>query len=119
MSNADKIEACLAALPSEKRAVLADWRARIKALAPDATETFSYAMPAFKIGGKGLVAYAAAKSHFGYYPMSGRTVATLGDKLKALKTSSGAVQFTTEKPLTDTLLKLLIDARRAEIEGRK
>jgi uncharacterized protein YdhG (YjbR/CyaY superfamily) len=117
MSDLDKIEAYLASLPHNKRAVLDDWRARIKALLPDAVETFSYGMPMFKWRGKGVAAYAAGKNHFGYYPVSSNTIELMGEALAGYKTSKGAVQFTSIKPLTKTLLKRLIETRLAEIEG--
>lgn len=117
MSDPDKIEDYLAALPPEKRMVLEDWRARIKALVPEAAETFSYGMPMFKWRGKGLAAYAATKNHFGYYPVSSETIASLGEALAGYKTSKGAVQFTSAKPLTDALLAQLLNTRLAEIEG--
>ncbi len=116
-SDLEKIESYLAALPPEKRAVLEDWRSRIKAFVPEAVEAFSYAMPAFKWRGKGLAAYAAAKNHFGFYPMSGKVVDRLADELKGFKTSSGAIQFTAAKPLTDAMLQRLLDTRRSEITG--
>lgn len=117
MSDAAKIDAYLAALPGEKRVVMDDWRRRIRTLVPDAVEAFSYGMPAFKWQGKGLVAYAAAKAHFGYYPMSSRTIETLAEELRHLKTSRGAVQFTAVRPLTDRLLQRLLETRKAEISA--
>ena len=118
MSGGEKIEAYLAGLPQEKRVVLENWRARIKELAPDAVEVFSYGMPMFKYRSKGLAAYAAGKSHFGYYPVSSNIIALLGAELAGLKTSKGAVQFTVAKPLTDVLLKRLIELRVTEIGNK-
>ena len=115
MNDLDIIEAYLASLPQDKRAVLDDWRARIKALLPDAVETFSYGMPMFKWRGKGVAAYAAGKSHFGYYPVSSNIIAQLGAELAGLKTSKGGVQFTVGKPLTDALLAKLVHLRMDEI----
>lgn len=119
MSDLDKIDAYLAALPPDKRAVLEDWRVRIKALVPGAVETFSYGMPMFKYRGKGVAAYAAAKNHFGYYPVSSNIIAQLGAELAGLRQSKGAVQFTVAKPLTDALLAKLVDLRMDEINCGK
>lgn len=116
MNDLDRIEAYLAALPPEKRVVLDDWRARIRALVPDSIEVFSYGMPMFKWRGKGLAAYAATKNHFGYYPVSSNTISELATELACLKTSKGAIRFTHEEPLDDVLLKTLIQTRKAEIE---
>lgn len=117
MNDSERIEAYLASLAPEKRAVLDDWQQRIKALAPDAVEVFSYGMPMFKWRGKGFAAFAAGKSHFGYYPVSSKTIASLGEALSGYKRSRGAVQFTFAKPLTDALLRQLIESRLREIES--
>src|SRR6266511_2577112 len=49
------VEEYLAALPEESRAALEKLRKTIKAAAPEATETISYQMPAFKDQGRFLV----------------------------------------------------------------
>lgn len=115
MNDFGKIEAYLAALPPQKRAVLEDWRRRIKAFVPDAFEVFSYGMPMFKWRGKGIAAYAAHKSHFGYYPVSSNIIVQAGEMLADLKTSKGAIHFTSERRLTDKLLENLLNLRMAEI----
>lgn len=119
MSDLDKIEAYLANLPPEKRAVLQDWHSRILKFIPDAVETFSYGMPMFKWRGKGVAAYAAGKNHFGYYPVSSNIIPALTMELTGLKTSKGAVQFTIAKPLTDALLAKLVHLRMDEINCEK
>jgi uncharacterized protein YdhG (YjbR/CyaY superfamily) len=114
MSDLDQIEAYLAAVPADKRAALETLRAQIKALAPEATEYFTYGMPAFKLG-RGLAAYAAAKNHCALYPISSNIVPLLASELTGFKTSKGAIQFTVEKPLPQTLVARIIKARMEEI----
>jgi uncharacterized protein YdhG (YjbR/CyaY superfamily) len=114
MSDIAKIEAYLAAAPADKRAALETLRAQIKKLAPEASEYFTYGMPAFKLG-KGLAAYAAAKHHCALYPMSSNITPLLADELGAFKTSKGAIQFTVDKPLPGALLAAIIKARMDEI----
>ena len=65
------IEAYMAALPDDQRAVLEALRATIRAAAPEATEQIAYDMPAFKANGRFLVSYAAYKDHFSLFPASG------------------------------------------------
>jgi uncharacterized protein YdhG (YjbR/CyaY superfamily) len=48
------IDACLAALSSNRRAALERVRKIIKAAAPRAVEGFSYGLPAFLIDGKAI-----------------------------------------------------------------
>jgi hypothetical protein len=57
------VEEYLAALPKESRVALEKLRKRIRAAAPEAIETISYQMPAFKDHGRFLVSYAAFKEH--------------------------------------------------------
>jgi uncharacterized protein YdhG (YjbR/CyaY superfamily) len=66
-----QIDAYLATLPEDKRAALQALRGTISAAAPEAVETISYGMPAFRYHGRALVAYLAAKAHGSLFPMSG------------------------------------------------
>jgi len=50
-----RVDAYLAALPSDQRELLEGVRARIRQLVPDAEETISYDMPAFKLGDRFLL----------------------------------------------------------------
>ena len=54
-STATTIDAYIAEFPPETQAVLEEMRALIRAAAPDATETISYAIPTFDLNGKHLV----------------------------------------------------------------
>ncbi len=64
------VEDYLAALPEEQRAALEKLRKTIRVAAPEATETISYQMPAFKNQGRFLVSYAAFKDHCSFFPAS-------------------------------------------------
>ncbi|HEY5526815.1 MAG TPA: DUF1801 domain-containing protein [Candidatus Anoxymicrobiaceae bacterium] len=63
------IDEYLEGVPEKQRVALERLRATIKAAAPDATETISYQMPAFRDHGR-LVAFAAFKDHLSFLPMS-------------------------------------------------
>jgi 3-methyladenine DNA glycosylase AlkD/uncharacterized protein YdhG (YjbR/CyaY superfamily) len=114
-ANAD---AYLSALSADKRATLEKVRKAIRAAAPDAVEGISYGLPAF-IQGKPIAGYGASANHCAYYPMSGAIVAAMKDDLKAYETSKGAIKFPIGKPLPATLIKKLVKARLAEINGAK
>jgi uncharacterized protein YdhG (YjbR/CyaY superfamily) len=73
-------------------------------------------MPAFKLGGKGLVWYAAWKEHTSLYPVSTNTTRELGEALEGYATSGkGTVRFPLDKPVPTTLVRQLVRARVAEI----
>ena len=109
-------DAYLATLSADKRATLEKLRQTIRAAAPEAKEGMSYGMPAF-IQGKAIAGYAAAAKFCSYYPMSGRVIETLKHDLAKYDTSKGAIHFPIGKPLPAALVRKLVKARLAEIEG--
>lgn len=111
------IDEYLSALSEEKRTALQKLRKIIKAGAPKAEECISYQLPAFRLDGKMLVAFGAAKNHLAFYPMSSTTVAAHEDELKGYETSKGTIRFQADKPLPAALVRKLVKARIAENGG--
>ena len=107
-------DAYLAAVSADKRAALETLRQNIKATVPEAEECISYGVPAFRLNGKFLVAYAAAKNHCAFYP--GSVVATVKE-LKNYDTSKGTIRFPADKPLPTALVRKLVKLRIAKIGG--
>lgn len=104
----------LAALPPEQRAALEKIRRTIRAAAPKAEECISYGMPAFRLGGKPLVAYGATSRHCAFYPMSATTVGSFEAELSGYSTSKGTIRFSADKPLPAALVRKLVKARIVE-----
>lgn len=104
----------LASLSADKRAALERLRQDIKAAAPKAEECISYGVPAFRLNGKFLVAYAAAKNHCAFYPGS---VINALQELKNYDTSKGTVRFPASKPLSAALVRKLVKLRIAKMSG--
>ncbi|MGH6951836.1 MAG: DUF1801 domain-containing protein [Vitreimonas sp.] len=113
---ASDADAYLATLSADKRATLEKLRETIRAAAPAAEEGMSYGMPAF-IQGKPIAGYQAAAKFCSYYPMSGRVIETLKADLAKYEVTKGAIHFPIGKPLPLTLVRKLVKARRAEIDG--
>ena len=63
------VDSYLSALPALPRSLLAEIRARIKALAPEADERIAYAIPCARLNGRNFVYYAAWKHHVALYPI--------------------------------------------------
>ncbi len=61
------IDGYIAAAPPSARAILSEIRRRVKRRVPDATETISYRMPAFRID-RIFFYFAAFKEHIGVFP---------------------------------------------------
>ena len=109
---------CLATVSADKRATLEKLRKTIRSIVPKAEEDVSYGLAAFLLDGKPIAALGASANHCAYYPMSGSVVETLKDELKNYETSKGAIRFLADKPLPVALVRKLVKARIAEIDGR-
>jgi uncharacterized protein YdhG (YjbR/CyaY superfamily) len=114
MAKPATIDEYLARLPAEQGAALAKVRKAILAAAPNATECFSYGLPAFRDAGGLLAGLGASAKHCAYYPMSGSVVAAFASELQRYETSKGAIRFDAARPLPATLVRKLVKARQAE-----
>ena len=112
------IDAYLAALGADKRAALEKLRKCIRAAAPKAEECISYQVPAFRLGGRMLVAFGAAANHCSFYPGAFPIDACV-EELKAYDTSKGTIRFQPDRPLPAALVRKLVKARIAENERRR
>ena len=112
------IDEYLAPLSNEKRAALEKLRRAIKSAAPKAEECISYQIPAFRLGGRMLVAFGAAAHHCAFYP-GAFPVEAYKDKLKAYDTSKGTIRFQADSPLPATLVRKLVKTRIAERAARQ
>jgi uncharacterized protein YdhG (YjbR/CyaY superfamily) len=106
------IDEYLAPLSNEKRAALQKLRRAIKSAAPKAEECISYQIPAFRLGGRMLVAFGAAANHCAFYAGSA-PVEGYKDELKAYDTSKGTIRFQADSPLPATLVRKLVKAQIA------
>ena len=114
------VDEYLAAVPEAPRLTLEKVRERLRAALPaGATEGFSYGMPAFKLEGKAVVAYAAFKNHCSLFPMSGAVFAKLTEELRPYKTSTGTLQYAIGKPIPAALIKKIVKVRLAELQEKK
>jgi uncharacterized protein YdhG (YjbR/CyaY superfamily) len=116
-STASSIEEYIAEFPPETQRVLEELRALIKASAPGATETISYAIPTFDLNGHHLVHFAGYERHVGFYP-TGRGVVAFKEELKAYKGGKGSVQFPLDQPLPTALIRRIVESRVRENAGR-
>src|ERR1700682_5810830 len=87
----------LAAVPEPARSTLNKVRAAIRsAVPPEATETISYGMPAFKYKGV-LVWFAAFSKHCSLFPTAS-VIEAFKNELKNFRTSKGTIHFPVDKP---------------------
>ena len=110
-----------AQFPLSVRKRLRELRKAVKGAAPDAKETISYCMPAYKQN-RVLVYFAAYNKHIGFYPMP-RAIEAFRNELSDFGTAKGTVRFPLDRPLPSGLIRRMVkfrieeDARRAVAKG--
>jgi uncharacterized protein YdhG (YjbR/CyaY superfamily) len=109
--SAQEIDQYLEALPEPKRGTLTLLRERILDAAPDAEQSISYGLPAFKVEGKTIAGFAAFKDHLSYLPHSGSVFAELADELEGYTFSKGALRFEVDRALPASLVERLVETR--------
>lgn len=110
------IDDYLAGLSGAEKQTIEHMYAVVREMVPGATEELSYAMPAFKYKGKGLVAIMANKEFLSLYPFG--NVENLGLDLSGFESTKGSIHFSVERPIPDGLLRAIISARIGQIERR-
>src|SRR6476620_5233974 len=104
------IDEYIADFPEEIRSVLQQVRETIQQAAPEAAETISYGMPAYKFQGKPLVYFAAFKNHLGFYATPAGHEA-FAEELSRYKQGKGSVQFPLNKPMHLDLITRMVEFR--------
>jgi len=117
-STANAIDENSAGFPPETQAVLEELRALIKASAPGATETISYAIPTFDLNGKHLVHFAGYARHVGLYPAPSGLEAFKEDLKLHNKRGKVSVQFLLSQPLPADLIRRIVEFRVTENMGK-
>src|SRR5439155_15002347 len=108
----------LAGIPEPARSTLNKIRAAIRStVPPEATETISYGIPAFKYKGV-LVWFAAFSNQCSLFPTVS-VVEAFKNELKGFSTTKGTIHFPTDEPLPTALVKKLVKARIAQNESKK
>lgn len=87
----------------------------VRALVPEAEERISYGLPTFTYQGRPLLHYGAFKNHMSIFPTAA-PLAALQSKLRQYTTSKGTIQFTEDNPVSDELLRALVQQRKQAID---
>ena len=96
--------------PSETKTKLKIIRQIIKDIAPEAIESISYGMPAYKINKKPLVYFGGFAKHIGFYATpTGHE--KFKKQLSVYKQGKGSVQFPLDQQLPVALIKNIIKFR--------
>ena len=108
--NFSTIDEYINAHPENVKNILQRIRQIVQQAAPEATETISYQVPAFKIKGRYLIYFAAWRDHISVYPLpvgSGE----FQKELSAFVTGKGTVSLPLGKPIPYDLVRKIVDWR--------
>lgn len=108
MQKPTTVDEYLSWVPEAHRPLLDSLRETIKSVAPEATETISYGMPAFKLNGRFFVSYSDFKNHVSLFPASGAVRAALGDELKPYFSGKGTFRFRADQPIPTDLVARIV-----------
>jgi uncharacterized protein YdhG (YjbR/CyaY superfamily) len=115
------IDEYIAAFSPEIQVILAKIRLTISKASPEAAEKISYQMPAFTLGGRDLIYFAAFKKHIGLYPPV-RGDEKLRKELARYQGAKGNLRFPLEEPIPYALISRIVKFRakehRQRIKGR-
>jgi uncharacterized protein YdhG (YjbR/CyaY superfamily) len=112
------VDEYLSRVSEPARSTLNKIRATIRSAVPtETTEVISYGIPAFKWK-KMVVWYAAFSDHCSLFPTAS-VIQMFKDELTGYRISKGTIHFPMDKPLPASLVKKMVKARLAQIEGKK
>ena len=100
------IDEYIASFSTEVQTILERIRFTIRNAAPDAEETISYKIPAFRLNGA-LVYFSAFKKHIGFYPPV-RGDARLEKAISIYAGQKGNLQFPLDQPIPYDLIKRIV-----------
>jgi uncharacterized protein YdhG (YjbR/CyaY superfamily) len=108
-ANPATIDKYIAAHPPAVRTILRRIKRTVSDAVPDAEETISYRMPAFKLDGV-LLYFAAFKSHIGLFPPV-KGDASLERAVKRYAGPKGNLRFPYDEPIPYGLIRRIVRVR--------
>jgi uncharacterized protein YdhG (YjbR/CyaY superfamily) len=76
-------------------------------------------MPAYKLNGRGMIAFAGWKEHFSLYPANARLVAAFKEKLAGRVSGRGTLRFPLDEPVPVRLIAGIAKFRAKEVLDRE
>jgi len=111
------VEEYISGFPAETRVKLEIMRQTIINSAPDATESISYGMPAYKLNKKPVVYFGGFAQHIGFYATPNGHQ-QFKKELSVYKQGKGSVQFPLSQPLPVDLIAEIVIFRVSELIKR-
>ena len=90
----------------------------ISQVVPEATEGTSYGFPAFKYHERPLIGFGYKDGLWSLYPFDPRIIASLRQELDGFEVGKGYVRFTSDQPLPDKTILLMLDLRLDHLQSQ-
>jgi uncharacterized protein YdhG (YjbR/CyaY superfamily) len=116
-SNFASIDDYIETVSVDAKPILEELRKLIQTTVPDATETISYQMPAFKLG-RTFIYFAAFKKHIGIYPPV-KADKALEKELLIYRNEKGNLKFPLDQPMPYELISRVAVALSQASLGKK
>ena len=115
----NNIDEYLAGFPRPVQKVLKQVRRAIRKAVPEAQESISYNMPAYKLDGRGMIAFAGWKAHYSLYPANARLIAAFKRELDRYDyNDKGTIRFPLDEPVPEKLIAGIARFRAKEVRDR-
>jgi uncharacterized protein YdhG (YjbR/CyaY superfamily) len=115
MSVAKTVDDYIETFPSDIQTVLRSLRAVARTALPDAEETISYGIPAYRVDGTDIVYFAGWQRHVSLYPVPVASGA-LETAMRPYRSGRGTLRFPLGEPLpmdlVEQIVALLVEQRR-------
>ncbi len=98
------VDEYIAAQPASTQKALQRVRTAIRKAVPSADEVIAYNMPAYKLGARSLLQFAAWKEHYALYLGTKPIVAALKDELRECEVDKGTIRFAFADPVPEKLI---------------
>jgi len=108
MQKPTSVDEYLSWVPEGHRAHVDALRTTIRAVAPQAEETISYGMPAFRLDGKFFCSYSDFKNHVSLFPATDYVRERLGDEVAPYFAGKGTYRFPVKTPLPADLVARIV-----------
>jgi len=109
------IEAYIKNFPETVQTILRQVRETIHQAIPEADESISYGMPAFKYKGKPVVYFGGWQSHIGFYATPSGNEA-FRKELSPYQGAKGSVKFPLDQPMPYELIEKIARYRLEEVK---
>jgi uncharacterized protein YdhG (YjbR/CyaY superfamily) len=113
------VDEYIASQPETVQAILERVRRAIRTAVPDAEETISYQIPAYKLRGRAVLYFAAWKQHYSLYPATKGAVAAFEKDLARYELSKGTIRFPLFRPVPVQLISRIAKFRANEVAERE